>query len=33
MAEDDYEQRRRESNEYLNRRDDQSDFEEGLNLP
>jgi hypothetical protein len=30
MAEDDYEQRRRESNEYLNRRDDQSDFEEGL---
>lgn len=30
MAEDDYEQRRRESKEYLNRRDDQSDFEEGL---
>ncbi len=30
MADDDYDQRRRESNEYLNRRDDESDFEEGL---
>ena len=30
MAEDDYEQRRRECKEYLNRRDDQSDFQEGL---
>jgi hypothetical protein len=30
MADNDSEQRRRESNEYLNRRDDESDFEEGL---